>query len=726
MSTKKKILIAILLCVVSPIVVCGAVLLIYVLLFKVPFENAIADYKLYLISIGIIALLLLAVLFDYRIRGSKRVLKVNADLENSHWMTQKEMIKNKGFSITTFNELGEVSDGIPIRAEVKRDKLHITLIKSIHALIIGATRSGKTTSFVSPTIEILGHTKTKPSMVITDPKGELCAQHSANLERLGYKVSIINLDDIFHSSRWNPFNEVLKKTKELRGLKVTHKNGRYYVAGKEYQTKREADERINELRPQIENDIYLDLQELVYAMCTIDSKNDPSWQIAARDFIFGMVLALWEDVRDGLMPMEKFTLYNLYKCISEYATSDCEVLRQYVSTRSSNSRVKGLTNTVLVSQDRTLASYLGEVNRYITWLADEGIDALTSGNDVDFSNFDEEPNALFVIIPETRTTRYTLVTLFVQQMYKLLVDKATDNREQGKSDGQELLRNVYFIMDEFGNLPKLYMMDRIVTVGAGRKIFMLPVIQSFSQLENIYGKSVSDTIRGNCNIQIFIGSNDKHTRELFSEMCGKKKVKQVNYSENKDMSVSTSAHSVPLIYPIELENLNDTANGKFGNMIVHSLNNYPIKSKIAPFFQTTEIYGVVKGDIKRMEFIRFDAAKMLYDVAITTAYLLGDKLYEPIDDGEEAPTYKKDGSGVGVKKETKVVAQSVTFWKTLRQKIKKLQSSLSAVDYQTLLQSDDVATVSALLKRIRESSDNQFLSVEIIKIEKYIEKGATK
>lgn len=725
MSTKKKILIAILLCVVSPIVVCGAVLLLFVFLFKIPLIDALTDYKLYAVTGGIIALIVLAVVFDYRIRGSKRVLKVNADLENSHWMTQSEMKKNKGFTLTTFDKLGEVSDGIPIRAEVKKGNLSITLIKTIHALIIGATRSGKTSSFVSPTIEILAHTKTKPSMVITDPKGELCAEHSANLERLGYKVSIINLDDIFHSSRWNPFNEVLNKTRELEGLKVTHKNGRYYIADKEYQTRREANERINELRPQLENDIYLDLQELIYAMCPISSKNDPSWQKAARDFIFGMTLALWEDVRDGYMPMEKFNLYNLYKCISEYATSDCEVLRQYVASRASSSRVKGLTNTVLVSQDRTLASYLGEVNSYITWLADEGVNALTSGNDVDFSTFDEEPNALFIIIPETRVTRYTLVTVFVQQMYKLLVDKATKNRESGKCNGQELLRNVYFIMDEFGNLPKMDMMDRIVTVGAGRKIFMLPVIQSFSQLENIYGKSVSDTIRGNCNIQIFIGSNDKHTRELFSEMCGKKKVKQINYSENKDMSVSTSAHSVPLIYPIELENLNDTANGKFGNMIVHSLNNYPIKSKMAPMFQTTEIYGVVKGDVKRMDFIKFDADSTYYNVAKTTAWLMEDALYEPVEDGEDGLEHKKT-IVTASKEEHKKTGQNSSFWKVLRQKIRKLKTSLNDLDYQTLQESNDEKIVLALLKRIRENSDNQFLAVEIIKIEKYIEKGASK
>ena len=238
-----------------------------------------------------------------------------------------------------------------------------------------------------------------------------------------------------------------------------------------------------------------------------------------------------------------------------------------------------------MAQDRTLASFLTDVSQYFNWMSDTGIAALTSGNDIEFGDFDEAPNALFLKIPDEKENRYKLVTLFMTQMYKALVEKATDNKEKGKTSEQELLRNVYFVMDEFGNMPKFHNMDKVVAVGRSRHIYMIPVIQDYNQLDDRYGKEVAAIIRSNCNIQIFIGTNDENTRKAFSELCGKKKVKQVSYSENKDMSVSTSAQSVPLIYPNELEKLNDPANGVLGNAIVSCLGNYPIRAKFTPYLK---------------------------------------------------------------------------------------------------------------------------------------------
>ena len=212
-----------------------------------------------------------------------------------------------------------------------------------------------------------------------------------------------------------------------------------------------------------------------------------------------IAVAFWEDVFDGYMPREKFNLYNIYRTISEYAKGDCDELRAYFATRSPSSKTHGLANTVLVAEDRTLSSYLTDVNQYMTWMADTGISALTSGNEIEFSDFDEMPNALFLKIPDEKENRHKLVTLFMTQMYKALVEKATLNKKQGKADTQELLRNVYFIMDEFGNMPRFHKIDSVVTVGRSRKIWLIPVIQDFNQLDDKYGKDVAGIIKSNCN-----------------------------------------------------------------------------------------------------------------------------------------------------------------------------------------------------------------------------------
>lgn len=619
-NQSKKIVIGAAVFIISVTAVIMAVAVLVSVITHISFVDALQNKFTYVIGVCLIIVGILAIAIDLRVRGSKRVLKVNADLENSHFMTRKEMLQNEGYTYSRLTELYSVDDGMPLMAEKHGNDIDVIMHRPIHTLVIGATGTGKTVGFVSPTIEILSRTKTKPSMVVTDPKGELFVRHKKTLEEQGYKVTLIDLSDVYHSTHWNPFNDIVRKTEKMTE-KVEQKNGKYYYGEKTYLTNVEAEQAKEERVVRLKDEIYVDLQDLVYTAFPVENKQDMTWQRGARDLIFALTLSFWEDLRDGYMPKEKFNLYNLYRNVTDYAKGDCEELKEYFATREDTSRAKGLSNTVLVSEDRTLSSYLGDVNQYMNWLADGGIAALTSENEIEFSTFDEQANILFIKIPDARENRHKLVALLLTQMYKALVEKADNNREFGLTSEQKLLRNVYFIMDEFGNIPRIEKMASIITVGRGRGIFAVPVIQDFNQLDTIYGKETAATIRNNCNIQIFIGSNDENTRRIFSEACGKKKVKQVSYSENKDMSVSTSAQSVPLIYPNELEKLNDPPNGKIGNSIVQCLGNYPIKAVTTPIFKAQSIYKTEDTLEKLKDFTFFDEQKAHYDIVRVTALL---------------------------------------------------------------------------------------------------------
>lgn len=674
--SKKKIALFIPFAVIGAGVVLAALAAIFAVITSQQYTAVFGNAVLYAVWIALLAIGVGVVVIDVRMRGSKRVLKVNTDLENSRFMDMREIAANTGFTVTSFSRLGEVADGVPIYAESSKRDIDIVLKDPIHTLVIGATGTGKTAAFVSPTIEILARTKTKPSVVVTDPKGELYAKHAATFRKNGYTVNVIDLSDVYHSTRWNPFNDVWRKTDEMLYSTVTQKNGKYYSAGIEYLTNAEAENAQRERVVRLRDEIYVDLQDLVYTMCPVENKNDQTWQRGARDLLFALVLAFWEDVRDGYMPREKFNLYNLYRNVTDYAKGDCDELKAYFETRRPESRTRGLSNTVLVSEDRTLSSYLGDVNQYLNWMADGGIAALTSGNEIEFTEFDEKPNALFLKIPDEKENRYKLVSLFVVQMYKALVEKATRNKELSKTKEQTLLRNVYFLMDEFGNLPKMHKMDTIVTVGRSRHIYMVPVIQDFNQLDEKYGKEVAATIRSNCNIQIFIGSNDENTRKIISEACGKKKVKQISYSENRDMSVSTSAQSVPLIYPNELEHLNDPANGIIGNAIVLCLGNYPIRSKITPIFRAQKFYKPEHTEISQGAFIDFDETKTHYDIEQVTAFLKTDA---ELWNGEQAKP-SEQARQVGQ------VQQSEPVWLAAEQSERKVKIDLTK---QMLMQVDE-------------------------------------
>ena len=69
-------------------------------------------------------------------------------------------------------------------------------------------------------------------------------------------------------------------------------------------------------------------------------------------------------------------------------------------------------------------------------------------------------------------------------------------------------------------MPKIDKFDKMITVGRSRKIWFNMVVQSYAQLDNVYGDKVSNIIKSNCGMKMFIGSNDIETCEEFSKLCG--------------------------------------------------------------------------------------------------------------------------------------------------------------------------------------------------------------
>lgn len=61
--------------------------------------------------------------------------------------------------------------------------------------------------------------------------------------------------------------------------------------------------------------------------------------------------------------------------------------------------------------------------------------------------------------------------------------------------------------DEIGTIPKIgsFEMMMMLSAGRSRKISLVPIIQSFAQLDKNYGKEGSEIITENCQLSIFGG-----------------------------------------------------------------------------------------------------------------------------------------------------------------------------------------------------------------------------
>lgn len=593
--------------------VCVSVLIAFLFaLGGADFEGVFGNGN-YWLTVGVVnGLLLIAFLLMYRIDAQNVALNEN-DLEDTEWLTTKRLKKLKEFTVTTWEGVKDKDDEIVIGAENKGKSVEIISTSALHALIVGTTGSGKTTGFVDQNIAILGRSKGKPSMIIADPKKELYEKHAKQLESEGYIISTLDLREPYSSARWNPMQVLIRRIRQVRELQndLKQEDGKYYACGEVFLSHGDARTRVQELK----DEIFENAMDLVYTLCPVQNKDQPTWEEGARNLIFGLVLAFCEDCIAGKMDDKQLLLFNVYHNITKYCSEDTTALKQYLlEGRDEFSKVRGLVNTVLITSDKTLTSYLSEVNSYMQQLADDGILSMTSESDIDIANMDENPNALFVIVPDERFTRHRFVTLFLTQTYKELVEKANTNLRKKQTDTAILKRRAYFILDEFGNLPKMENIEGMVTVGRSRGIRYLFVLQSFSQLNAKYGRDIGDIIKTNCNIKIFIGSDDPDTRKEFSELCGQKKVKNfsVNTSAENPASSNTGASNQPLITVGMLERLNGDEKG---DAIVSVRGYEPIWTRFTPSYELKDVYFAAgKADISKREARLFDKSQYVFDI----------------------------------------------------------------------------------------------------------------
>ena len=677
------------------IAVCVSVLIAFLFALAGRDFAGIFGNENYWLTVGVVnGALLVAFLLMYRIDAQTIALNEN-DLEDTEWLTTKKLKKLKEFTVTTWEKLPEHDDEIVIGAEKKGKELEIISTSALHALIVGTTGSGKTTGFVDQNIAILGKSKGKPSMIIADPKKELYEKHAKQLESEGYKISTLDLREPYSSARWNPMQVLIRRIRQVRELQLDMKQdgNKYLACGEVFQSHGDARTRVQELK----DEIFENAMDLVYTLCPVQNKDQPTWEEGARNLIFGLVLAFCEDVISGKMDEKQLQLFNVYHNITKYCSEDTTALKQYLlEGRDEFSKVRGLVNTVLITSDKTLTSYLSEVNSYMQQLADDGILSMTSENDIDIANMDESPNALFVIVPDERFTRHRFVTLFLTQTYKELVEKANANLRKKQTDTAILKRRAYFILDEYGNLPKMENIEGMVTVGRSRGIRYLFVLQSFSQLNAKYGKDIADIVKTNCNIKIFIGSDDPETRREFSELCGQKKVKNfsVNTSAENSASSNTGASNQPLITMGMLERLNGNEKG---DAIVSVRGYEPLWTRFTPSYELKDVYFAAgKADISKREARLFDKSQYVYDILGGSQAEEEEKQLDAIDRREREQEEEE-------KKQADDFAELDKLWNAkveeVHTKILKAATMLAEEDAKTLMEAklENKQTLIALL-----------------------------
>ncbi len=569
---------------------------------------------------------------------------------STKWVSLEDLRTNPKFMFNTYSNLkNQNKDGIPIRAEYIKGKTEINMHKPIHTIVIGTTGSGKTTMLVDPTIQILSETKSKPSMVISDPKGELYAHNAVKLKESGYDVQVVDLREPDKSARWNPIeraydsyqrahnlvNEVKKHEGDPKVLKLLtipdadYSKAWYEFDGVAYDKLDTLKKDIAAMKDKLINIAMEDIQDIAETLCPVQGQ-DPSWSRGAQGFIRAIMIAMLEDSLNPELGMtkEKFNFYNLYKIsgIRDEGNDNFVTLRKYFNGRPKTSPSYDLAGTVVNNAGATSKGYMGHVTGSLNTFADTGVCYLTSGTDIDFSQFADKPTALFIIIPDEKNTRHAIANIYISQLYKMLIERANQRAKQTGGE-PELPRNVYFLLDEFGNLPKFEKMKSFITAGRSRRIYLMLVLQDYTQLASIYGEQDAATIRNNCNIHIFIGTKDAKTREEFSKNCGNIQIniisqnkststdKNTGSSNGSSTSESSQYQQRPLISPDELDHL------PAETVVVSMFGDFAAKTKFTPSYKNPQ-YNFTRQPIMYKPSKYLDQEAVYYDIKERNAKVL--------------------------------------------------------------------------------------------------------
>lgn len=496
--------------------------------------------------------------------------------------------------MVAYEDLGSLKlNGILLSSQYIEGKLmQIYSDYNSHALIISATGGGKTTSCVIPTVISYARQLEKKSMVISDPKGEIYTKTAKTLEDEGYSVYLLNYRDPEHSEFWNPltpiyreYHKVFKLYDEVEAVE-TERGLRNKFRGKIYDDQEMLDNDFSVVFDTAMAKVGNMIDDLAGMMITFDNPKDRSWDSGAMDLLKAFLWAMLEDSREkpnGDAPTiteDTFSLRTMFRIFSSFKPmEDRNVDNGYFEDRPTTSNAFILSRTAMDCSKVTRSSYTSVFQTKLTVFRNSTVQTITSCNSFDFSELLNGRVAVFICYQDEIKTHYQLISLFVQNAYKFLIEEA-NKTERGKLDIP-----FYFILDEFGNFPPITDFDTAITAARGRNIFFFCILQSYSQLDNIYGKNTAEIIRDNLNIKIFLGSNNPDTLERFQKECGEfTRLSPKSVLNGKEAELSSFAlETIPLVTKTQLSSFNP------GECVIIELNKpYAFWSKLERSYMCKE------------------------------------------------------------------------------------------------------------------------------------------
>ena len=311
----------------------------------------------------------------------------------------------------------------------------------IHCLMIGAAGVGKTANFLYPNLEYA--CASGMSFITTDTKGDLYRNYGTIAkEHYGYNVSVLDLRNPTRSDGNNM-------------LHLVNKYMDAYLANPENLSFRAKAEK--------------------YAKIISKTVINPGGADAAA---YGQN-AFFYDAAEGLMtsvilliaeycPAPKRHVISVLKLIQDLmAPSGVKGKNQFqllIEKLPPEHKVCWFAGAAVNSAEQAMQSVLSTaLSRLNAFLDSELEQILCFDTAIDTEKICNTRSALFLIMPEEDTTKYFLISLIVQQIYREMLAVADEH-------GGKLPNRVMMFLDEIGTIPKIESAEMMWSASRSRQV----------------------------------------------------------------------------------------------------------------------------------------------------------------------------------------------------------------------------------------------------------------
>ena len=327
-----------------------------------------------------------------------------------------------------------------------------------------------------------------------------------------------------------------------------------------------------------EIDVDVIANTIVKGQSDMQNKSDPYWDDMAEMLLKALIYYLM-----ATRPEEEQNLASCAELVrAANSNTGDNLLTNLMNQLPYDHPARMNYKSIEIAPEKTYGSILSSLQSKLGKFDSKEIAELTSTDTINFEDIGSKKTVVYVISSDTHTAYDFLLTIFFAQMIQQLYDFADNN-------GGSLPIQTFFILDEFANIGHIPDFDKKISTSRSRKISFSVILQNLDQLEAVY-KDTHETILGNCDTHLFLGSNSQKTVEYFSKALGEKTITRDSISINRDKnnwkqgkSESDQIMARALLTPDELRRLdNDTC-------IIYEKGLKPIKARKFYYFENSTV-----------------------------------------------------------------------------------------------------------------------------------------